>query len=154
MASTPSPSATTAPTAAPTATSATMAPIELTPWGSLWYNAPPAIQITEPPTGLNGLATPADVKAMQDAENAKLNKDMSDADVWNVPVTVLLRDAQEALIGITSDLLGQSERRSLRDILSHGNRLRGLGVALILLAILGMLMNWLVGGGTTVIVRD
>lgn len=128
--------------------------MELTPWGALWYNGPQAIQITEPPTGLNGLATPADLKAMQDAENAKLNTDMADADVWNVPVTVLLRDAQEALIGITSDLLGQSERRSLRDILTHGNRLRGLGVALIVLAILGMLLNWLVGGGTTVIVRD
>jgi hypothetical protein len=131
-----------------------MAPVELTPWGALWYNGPQEIQVTQPPTGLNGLATPADLKAMQDAANAKLNADMADADVWNVPVTVLLRDAQEALIGVTSDLLGQSERRSLRDILTHGNRLRGLGVAFIVLAILGMLLNWLIGGGTTVVVRD
>ncbi len=131
-----------------------MAPMELTPWGAAWYNGPQEIQVTNPPTGINGLATPADLKALQDAENAKLNKDMVDADVWNVPVTTLLKDAQEAIIGITSDLLGQSERKSLRDILTHENRLRGLGVALIAVALLGMLINWLIGGGTTVVVRD
>ena len=132
-----------------------MAPMELTPWGAAWYNGPQPIPVTDPPTGLNGLATSADLKAMQDAENVKLNADMADADVWNVPVTVLLRDAQEAVIGVTSDLLGQSERKSLRDILTHGNRMRGLGVALIVLAVLGMMLNWLLGGGgTTVVVRD
>lgn len=132
-----------------------MEPIDLTSWGALWYSTPPEITLTQPPTGLNGLATTADIKALQDAENAKNAVAYSDSTVWNVPVTVLLQDAQEALIGITSDLLGQSERKSLGDILTHGNRLRGLGVALVVLALLGMIFSWLMGGSrTTVVVAD
>jgi hypothetical protein len=128
--------------------------MDLTSWGALWYSTPPEIQVSQPPTGLNALATTADLKALQDAENAKNAAAYTDATVWNVPVPVLLQDAQEAVIGITSDLLGQSERKSLGDILTHGNRLRGLGVALIVLALLGMIFSWLLGGNKTVVVVD
>jgi len=127
--------------------------LPLTEWGKTWYDTPTEIPITNPPTGLNGLATSRDVKEMQDAVNKEADITVKDATVWNVTPAQLLLDAQDALIGVTSDLLGQSERKSVREILGHENRLRGMGIVLILLAIVGSFIDWMMGGsGATVII--
>ncbi len=129
--------------------------LPLTDWGKMWYDTPKEIPLTPSmaPTGLNGLAEGNDVKAMQDAVNKNADAMVKDATVWDITLKDLLVDAQEALIGVTSDLLGQSDRKSVRDILGHGNRLRGIGVVLIILAVAGSLIDWMMGGsGTTVLV--
>ncbi len=124
--------------------------LPLTDWGKMWYDTPTEIPLSPAPTGLNGLADSSDVKAMQDAVNLVADKAVKEATVWNITLLDLLRDAQEALIGVTSDLLGQSERKSLRDILGHGNRLRGLGIVLVLLAVAGSVIDWMLGGTSSV----
>lgn len=131
--------------------------LPLTDWGKTWYETPTEIPVppTSAPTGLNGLADSGDVKAMQDVVNARADTTASKATMWNITPMDLLRDAQEALIGVTSDLLGQSERKSLRDILGYGNRMRGIGIILVILAVAGSLIDWMMGGsGTTVIVDE
>lgn len=118
-----------------------------------WSTTAPEIRLTSAaPTGLNGLADSKDVKAMQDALNAAADASVQKATLWKATPGDLLQDAQEALLGITSDLLGQSERKSLRDIFGHGNRLRGLGVAIVVLVILGTLIDWLLGSGSQAVV--
>jgi hypothetical protein len=59
-------------------------------------------------------------------------------------------DMQEALFGITSDLVGSnggvgSDRLSLSDILTRGNRLRGLGAVLVLASVIALLVDFLAG---------
>lgn len=55
---------------------------------------------------------------------------------------VLFEDMQEAIIGITRDLTGSStERESLTEILTHENRLRGIGALLVLVAVVGLVID-------------
>lgn len=56
--------------------------------------------------------------------------------------TDLFADMQEAVLGIAGDLMGSStERQSLAEILTHNNRLRGIGAMLVLIASLGLLLD-------------
>lgn len=51
-------------------------------------------------------------------------------------------DMQEAFLGIVHDALGKSsERKSLTDIITYKNRLRGIGILLIFTAIVGLLLE-------------
>lgn len=120
-------------------------PAPYTPWASIWYSHPAEIQLTTPRPGLNALATSQDVKEAQDAVNAVMQNS-----VWNMTLRQVFEDAQEAFIGITGDLLGQSERTKLTDILTYGNRLRGLGSIMVLLALGGLLIRWLTGASLQV----
>lgn len=55
-----------------------------------------------------------------------------------------LRDTQEAVTGILGDMHGTTPgRTSVRDILMHENRLRGLGIALLVAALAGCLVHGL-----------
>jgi len=54
----------------------------------------------------------------------------------------LFSEMQEAVLGITSDLMGNSsERESLADILTHNNRMRGIGAMLVSIAVIGLLLD-------------
>lgn len=112
--------------------------MQLSAWGQAWYNGPTEIDVSSS-VPLNGLATSEDIKTYQDAANAKAEADSKIVTDWKD----LLADVQEALLGIPADIMGQTERRSLRDILMHENRLRGLGVLLVTLAIMGAVVGWL-----------
>jgi hypothetical protein len=57
----------------------------------------------------------------------------------------LLDDMQEAVLGITGDLTGKSDRKSLGDILAHENRLRGLGALLVVGALAGLVIEFVSG---------
>ena len=54
-----------------------------------------------------------------------------------------MADAHEALTGVAADLTGATERTSLKDILTYGNRLRGLGVLCIGVAMVGLLVDYI-----------
>jgi len=142
MSSTQSPTQSPAPAPAP--------PMQLTKWGAQWYNSPPEIHLNTgvdyfPPMGLNGLADSRDVKTAQDEVNEAARRQIRDVSLWYATPGALVADAQEALLGIPSDLLGQSERKSLGAIVGHGNRLRGLGVILLVLAVAGAIIDWMLG---------
>lgn len=123
----------------------TPAPMPLTSWGAMWFNGPAEIQITNPPGNLNGLADSRDVKTAADEANKKLEE----AKKMPTTVSALYEDAQEAFVGIIGDLLGESERKSLKDIFTSGNRLRGLGIVFVTLAIAGWLVHFLLGTEAT-----
>lgn len=57
---------------------------------------------------------------------------------WDTAVA----DAHDALVGLTADLSGTTERHSLKEMLSHGDRLRGLGVLLIGVALVGLFADY------------
>lgn len=54
-----------------------------------------------------------------------------------------IQDAHEALVGLAADLTGATERRSLGAMLAHGDRLRGLGILLVALAVVGMAAEYI-----------
>ena len=125
--------------------------MQLTKWGQQWYDTPPEIHLNtsvSSPLGLNGLADSKDVKTVQDALNTEARQQIRAASVWDATPATLFTDAQEALLGIPSDLLGQSERKSVGAIIGHGNRLRGIGVLLLLLGIAGAIIDWMLGTQT------
>jgi hypothetical protein len=113
----------------------------------MWYNGPPEIQITNAPTGVNALTPSAEIKALQDEANRKADEAKKAAEAWNLTPSQLYEDAQEAFVGILGDLLGLSDRHSVKEIMLHGNRLRGLGIICIALAVAGVLVNWILGAG-------
>lgn len=123
----------------------TPAPMPLTQWGAAFYNGPPEIQITAPPTGINALTSSADLKALQEEANKKAAEAQKAAEAWNMSPKLLYEDAQEAFVGVIGDLLGMSERKSLKDIFAFGNRLRGLGIICVLLAFVGGILQWVLG---------
>lgn len=58
-------------------------------------------------------------------------------------VGTMFDDMQDAIMGIASDLSGNNaERTSLGDILTHDNRLRGLGALLVLVAATGLAVGF------------
>lgn len=93
----------------------------------MWYNGPPEIQITNAPTGVNALTPSAEIKALQDEANRKADEAKKAAEAWNLTPSQLYEDAQEAFVGILGDLLGLSDRHSVKEIMLHGNRLREFG---------------------------
>lgn len=58
---------------------------------------------------------------------------------------IALQDAREALSGIFGDLYDSSERKSIRDILFHKDRLRGLGLLLIFVGAIGFVLEAISG---------
>jgi hypothetical protein len=59
--------------------------------------------------------------------------------VWGLSWVTAEEDAREAVTGILGDLHGTSAsgRKSLREVFGHGDRLRGLGVACLAIALAG-----------------
>lgn len=125
---------------------------------------PISLATTEPaPTlaPLNGLATSVDIIEKQNPPQTtpkpqmetlgprKTGKTLLDLGVAiGLPrnLALLIDDMQEAVLGIIGDITSpKSERRSVSAILTHENRLRGLGVLLILVSMVGLFLEALVG---------
>lgn len=54
----------------------------------------------------------------------------------------LVVDARDALVGLSADLVGGSERVSLADMVTHENRMRGLGFLCIGVAFVGLFIDY------------
>jgi hypothetical protein len=53
-----------------------------------------------------------------------------------------VHDAREALFGIPSDLFGNDpSRRNMRQAVTHGNRLRGLGLMILMVGLLTLVLE-------------
>lgn len=76
------------------------------------------------------------LQATADAERDAVARQAASTVVLTQPRTAI-QDARDALFDIPADLFGNtSERTSLREILTHDNRLRGLGVMCLAVGIL------------------
>ena len=89
-----------------------------------------------------GITPSADLMTLQQRANADAQRAEKRSELSALTYDTALADAQEALVGITGDLSGGSDRRSLKEILVHENRLRGLGILLISLALIGLFVDY------------
>ena len=90
-----------------------------------------------------GLTSPETIAMLQRRANDRADADVRRSSVATMTYQSAVRDAYDALVGITADLAGNTPRKSLGDILGHGDRLRGLGVLLIALALVGAVVDYL-----------
>ena len=90
-----------------------------------------------------GLTSSDKIAEMQRLANERADAVVRTSSVASMTYTTAVRDAYDALVGITADLAGNTSRKSLGDILGHGDRLRGLGVLCIALALVGAVVDYL-----------
>lgn len=89
-----------------------------------------------------GMASPQDVAALQKRANDDARQQYARSSLSGLSADVVAKDAGEALTGLMADLTGTTERRSLADMLMYKDRMRGLGVLLIVLALVGMVVDY------------
>jgi hypothetical protein len=88
-----------------------------------------------------GIATAQDIMRLQADANARSESQVRSSSLAELTFDEAVGDAHEALTGLVDDVSGTTDRRSLRDMLLFENRLRGLGVLLIGLALVGILVD-------------
>lgn len=90
-----------------------------------------------------GLVSPAQLAELQRRANADSSAALRRSRVEAVSLDVAVRDAHDALAGIAADLLGAGPRTSAWDIFTHGDRLRGLGVLLMTMAMAALVVDYI-----------
>lgn len=90
-----------------------------------------------------GVTPPSVLMQLQERANARAQAQRKRSEVASLTYEEALADAHEALVGITEDLSGATERKGLKDMLTHNNRLRGLGILLIVLALVGLVVDYI-----------
>lgn len=88
-----------------------------------------------------GLTPSRDIARLQTEANTEAEAAYARSALRKLSYEEAMEDAREALVGLTADLSGATERRSLGDMLLHGDRLRGLGILLIGLALVGLFVD-------------
>lgn len=72
-------------------------------------------------------------REQQRSEDARVRR----SSVWGLTWDTAEADTREAVTGIIGDLHGSSSRKSVWDVFAHGDRLRGLGIVLLIIALAG-----------------
>ncbi len=90
---------------------------------------------------LNSLATSADVIKLQDEANTRAETAFKGASWKTLTIRTALQDAKTALFGIVSDLHGNTKAVSLRDMVTRDNRMRGIGVILVVVSFVWLLID-------------
>lgn len=94
-----------------------------------------------------GITKSSDMKALQERADAEAERVVEQSRVSSMTLNDSIAEAHEALVGIVADVLGNTPRKSLRDILSYGNRMRGLGVLCIAMALMGIIVDFIMHSG-------
>lgn len=89
-----------------------------------------------------GITPATDLMRVQQEANAAAERQYTRSSLGSMTFDTAVADAHEALVGLIADLAGTTERHSLRDIMFHKDRMRGLGILLIALAILGLVVDF------------
>lgn len=84
---------------------------------------------------INNLATPANVKKLQDQANDLAKKLYKESTWRGLTLRNAVSDMSEAITGIFSDIYKNSGKVSVGDIFMKNNRLRGIGLIFILVAL-------------------
>lgn len=88
-----------------------------------------------------GLTPSRDIARLQREANEQAEAAYAQSSLRRLSYEEAVENAREALVGLTADLTGTTERRSLGAMLLHGDRLRGLGILLIGLALVGLFVD-------------
>ena len=89
-----------------------------------------------------GLASSQDLITLQQEANDAAARTRQQS-LKDLTYATAVADAHEALVGLTADLSGTTERHSLKDMLLHENRMRGLGILLVVLALVGLCVDYI-----------
>lgn len=89
-----------------------------------------------------GITSAQDMMRLQEEADAEARRAAARSSLAELSYSRAVTDASEALTGVMGDLAGTSDRRSLRAILTHQDRMRGLGFLLIALALAGLVTDY------------
>ena len=89
-----------------------------------------------------GITPSSEVIRLQEEANRARDERRRTSSLATLTYDTAMADAREALVGLAADLTGTTERTSLKAMLTHGNRMRGLGVLLITLATAGLFIDY------------
>jgi len=89
---------------------------------------------------LNNLATPENVKQLQDQANKLAEKQYKDSTWRGLTLRLAVSDMSEAITGIFADLYKNNGNVSIRELFTKNNRLRGLGLLMVLISVISMLL--------------
>lgn len=90
-----------------------------------------------------GLASAEDLTRFQDEANDAIARSAERSALSALTYETAMADAHEALVGLAADLAGTTDRTSLWDMLTHQDRMRGLGVLLMALALVGLVVDYI-----------
>lgn len=93
-----------------------------------------------------GMTSSEDIQKMQRHENARAARALRRSEVSSLTLDVAVEDAKNALTGILTDLAGGGPRKSIPDVFLHHDRLRGLGVLCMTLAVTGIIIDFIMAG--------
>lgn len=95
-----------------------------------------------------GLTPSRGIMRLQAHANAQAAAKRREASLSSLTYAKAVQDANDALTGLADDLAGNTPRKSLKDMVTHNNRMRGLGILLIALAMVGLVVDYIMGPGT------
>jgi hypothetical protein len=89
-----------------------------------------------------GLAPSEQIAEAQARVNEREERVVRHSSLASLTFDTAVLEAREALVGLLADLSGSTARKGLADMLTHGNRLRGLGILLVALAVIGLFVDY------------
>jgi hypothetical protein len=89
---------------------------------------------------LNNLATPENVKKLQDQLNVLAEKKYKESTWRGLTLRMAVSDMAEALTGIPADIYKNNGNVSVKEIFTTNNRLRGLGLLFVLISVVSILL--------------
>lgn len=122
-----------------------------------WFTAPPVEPPSTPAPAPVDWYTEADVQSMlafgitpsehilaaQRHINDERRRAVDLSRVSSLTYGGAVSEAHEALTGLLADMTGTTPRKGLKEMVTHENRLRGLGVLLITLAMVGLVVDYI-----------
>ena len=89
---------------------------------------------------LNNLATPENVKKLQDQMNKLAEKKYKDSTWRGLTLRLAVTDMSEAITGILSDIYRNKGKVSVKELFTKDNRMRGLGLLFVLISVVSILL--------------
>lgn len=89
---------------------------------------------------LNNLATPENVKKLQDQVNVLAEKMYKESTWRGLTLRLAVSDMSEALTGIPADIYKNNGNVGVKEIFTKNNRLRGLGLLFVLVSVVSILL--------------
>ena len=89
---------------------------------------------------INNLATSENIAKLQNDTNILMEKVYKESTWKGLTLRLAVRDAYEALTGIPEDIYQNSGKVSLKELLMKNNRLRGLGLLLVVISLVSILL--------------
>jgi hypothetical protein len=89
---------------------------------------------------LNNLATPENVKKLQDQVNQLAEKRYKESTWRGLTLRLAVTDMSEAITGIISDIYRNKGQVGAKELFTKDNRMRGLGLLFVLISVVSILL--------------